>query len=216
MKKKSVLIGLLLLLAGGWVLTSCTKNDENTIVPIGTEYYIDDILSVIPDSLQTQFMAAFGVMPQGAIPPKINGEYVVDPKQRVGSNVTEWPLSVVEPNVYLRFIKQHNELVVMELSEATEQLTDTVFVMGHDSDFTAYLIEDKTYDVELDANTYHVKMKRGIVIGGRVTETGIANLRMASIIMEASDDSQGVLSQYAPGSYFIYKDGDGLAANLDW
>ena len=60
MKIKQIILSLGLLVAGGMMLSSCTKNDENTIALIGTESYIDDILSVIPDSLQTRFFAEFG------------------------------------------------------------------------------------------------------------------------------------------------------------
>ena len=70
MKKNRIILGLWLLLAGGIAMTSCTKNDTSTIVLIGTEYYIDDILSVIPDTLQSKFFAAFGSIPEGPVPPK--------------------------------------------------------------------------------------------------------------------------------------------------
>ena len=97
--KKSIIFGLLLLLASGVALTSCTKNDTSTVVLIGTEYYIDDILSVIPDSIQTRFLSDFGGYPEGPVPPKIEGSFVINPKQRVTSNVSGWPLQAVEPNV---------------------------------------------------------------------------------------------------------------------
>ena len=54
MKIKQIILSLGLLVVGSMMLSSCTKNDDNTIALIGTEYYIDDILSVIPDSLQTR------------------------------------------------------------------------------------------------------------------------------------------------------------------
>lgn len=213
MKHKSIIWALGLLVAGGLMLNSCTKNDDNTIALIGTEYYIDDILAVVPDSA---FLANFGSYPHGSIPPKIEGSYVMDPKQRVYSNVLGWPLTLVEPNVYLRFGKQHNGVAVMDLNEATEQVTDTVFVMGNNDDFTVYFVEDKAYDVPFDTTTYHVKMKRGIIMKGKVAETGLANFRMASVIMEIEDNSNGALSQYPVGSYFIYKDGDNLAEFFEW
>lgn len=197
-------------------MTSCTKNDTSTIVLIGTEYYIDDILSVIPDTLQSKFFAAFGSIPEGPVPPKIDGSYVIDPKQRVSSNVDGWPLNAIEPNVYLRFVGQHNGVAAMDLNEATETLTDTVFVCGHDRAFTVYFIENKTYDMEIDNHTYHARMKRGVVMIGEVTDRGLSNLRYATIVMETEDDSGGLIGQYANGSYFIYKDGDGLAENQEW
>jgi hypothetical protein len=202
----------------GLALTCCTKNGENTIVLIGTEYYIDDILSVIPDSLQTSFSADFGSIPEGPVPPKIDGSYVVAPKLRVSSNLTEyeWPLQTVEPNMYMRFANQHNGIVKMDLNEATETVTDTVFVCGNGSAFAVYFIENKSYEIELGGQTYHAKVKRGIVMKGQVIEDGLKDFRYATIIMKSEDDSNGLIAQYPQGSYFIYKDGDGLAKREVW
>lgn len=216
MKIKQIILSLWLLVAGGLMLSSCTKNDDNTIVLIGTEYYIDDILSVIPDSLQTRFFAEFGSIPEGPVPPKIEGSYVMNPKQRVSSNVAGWPLQTVEPNMYLRFTRQHNGIAEMDLNEATETKTDTVFVCGNGSAFAVYFIENKAYEMEIDGYTYHVSVKRGIVMKGKVTDAGLSDFRYATILMKSEDDSHGLISQYPNGSYFIYKDGDGLAKNEDW
>ena len=216
MKTNRIILSLWLLVAGGMALTSCTKNDTTTISLIGTEYYVDDILSVIPDSLETKFLSDFGSIPDGPVPPKIEGSYMMNPKQRVSSNVQEWPLQAVEPNVYLRFSKQHNGIVTMDLNEATETMTDTVFVCGNGSAFTVYFIENKAYEVQVDNHTYHVRMKRGIVMKGAVSDRGLSNFRYATIIMETEDDSGGLIGQYENGSYFIYKDGDGTAENQEW
>ena len=216
MKKKRFLLGLWLLLAGDMVMTSCTKNDTSTIVLIGTEYYIDDILSVIPDSLKAEFNSHFGSIPEGPVPPKIEGSYVVAPKQRVYSNVDGWPLQAVEPNIYLRFTGQHNGVVAMDLAEATETFTDTVFICGHDRAFTVYFVENKAYEMPVNNQTYHVRMKRGVVMKGEVTDAGLSNFRYATIVMETEDDSNGFIGQYDNGSYFIYKDADGTAACQEW
>ena len=202
--------------AAVFMMASCTKNDENTIALIGTEYYIDDILSVVPDTLQTKFFAEFGSIPDGPVPPKIEGEYVIAPKERVASNVFGWPLQATEPNVYLRFKGQHNGLVAMDFNEATENLTDTVFVSGNGNAFAVYFIEDKNYEMLMSGNTYHVRVKRGVIMKGKVTEAGLSDFRYATIIMEAEDDSNGLIGQYPGGSYFIYKDGDGTAECIDW
>ena len=214
--KRITKIGTLALIFFGMVFASCTKNDENTIVLIGEERYIDDILTVIPDTLKPMFDVVFGSIPQDPVPPKIEGSFVVDPKQRVSSNVSVWPLTVIEPNLYLKFSDQHNGVVAMDLNEATEQLTDTVFVMGHNKDFTIYFVEDKSYDVPFNEQSFHVRVKRGVIMKGTMNDYGMANFSIASIIMEAEDDSGGLLGQYAPGSFFVYRDGNGLAEYLDW
>lgn len=210
-------IGLIVfVLLGAFLLSSCTKNDDTTIVLIGEERYIDDILTVIPDTLKPVFDGVFGTIPEGPVPPKIEGSYVVDPKQRVSTNVEAWPLTVIEPNVYLKFSEQHNGVAIMDLNEATEQLTDTVFVMGHNEDFTVYFVENKSYDVPFGEQSFHVRVKRGIIMKGTTSSNGLSNFKIASIIMEAEDNSNGVLSQYAPGSFFVYRDGNGLAESFEW
>lgn len=207
-RKKLAIWVLGFIAAGSMMMASCTKNDETTIVVIGTEYYIDDILSAVPDSLQTQFFADFGSIPSGAIPPKIEGSYVMDPKQRVSSNLDGWPANTIEPNVYLRFAKQHNGIVNMDLNETTETVTDTVFICGNGSDFAVYFVEDKDYEIGW--------MKRGVIMKGKVTADGLADFRYATVVMETEDHSGGQFGLYPVGSYFIYKDGNGLASNLDW
>ena len=199
------------------LVANCTKNDETTIIPIGTESYIDDIFSVIPDSTMQAFGDTFGNVPQGYVPVNIEGDYVIAPKQRVASNVAGWPLnpSDPEPNVGLRFSEQQNGVVRVELTEALEQMTDTAFVMGSGNDFTVYFIENKAYEVPFVQTSFHVDMKRGIVIKGSMTAEGIRNLYFAVVVMEVSDDSNGLIPQYEPGSYFIYKDGNGMASRLD-
>lgn len=216
MMKKRMIRPFGLLLAGVIMLSSCTKNDESTITLIGTEYYIDDILTVVPDSLQTKFFSDFGSIPSGAIPPKIEGSFVMSPKQRVCSNMSDWLLQTVEPNVFMRFASQHNGIVTMDLNEATETVTDTVFVQGNGSNFVVYFIEDKNYELELDNHTYQARTKRGVVMKGKVTDNGFSDFRFATIIMEAEDNTGGLIEQYPRGSYFIYKDGDGTVERQEW
>ena len=139
------------------LLTACTKNDDSTVILLGTEYYVETILEAIPDSLRTTFEQQFGKLPQGYIPPKVEGNFVVAPKQRCYSNVANWPLNVVEPNMSLCFSNQHNSVVELNLTEATETFTDTVFVIGHKNLFTVYYQESKVMTMGDD----EVVLKRG-------------------------------------------------------
>ena len=192
-------------------MITCTKNDTTTVSLIGTEYYIDDIVSVIPDSLQTEFYAAFGTIPEGPVPPKIEGSYVMAPKQRVASSLSEieWPLDlpIPENNVYLKFSGQHNGVVAIDLNETPETLTDTVFVQGNGQNFVVYFIEDK------EVEEFSARIKRAVIMKGRVTDAGLSDFRYATIVLETEDE----LNQLAePGSYYIYKDGNGIAERFDW
>ena len=207
-----------LLMVVGVALSSCTKNDDTTIALIGTEYYIDDILSVIPSSVQTQFLADFGSIPKGPVPPKVEGSYVMSPKQRVNSSLWagNWPLNIIENNTWLRFTNQHNGIVKMDLNDAVETVTDTVFVCGNGNAFAVYFIENKAYEMEIDGQTIHARVKQGVVMKGQVVEEGLSDFRYATIIMESEDDSNGLIGLYDSGTYFIYKDGDGIAKNEEW
>lgn len=184
---------------------SCTKNDKDTIVLLGTESYIDDILDVIPDSLRIVFDTHFGQIPRGYVPPNVEGDFVIAPKQRCISNAANWPLSVTEPNTSLSFTNQHNSVVELNLAEATETFTDTVFVVGHDNLFTVYYQESKS----MTLNTQEIIMKRGILIKGEMCGEGIKDLCFANIIMDVQGDTENAAAR--PGQFFIYKDGDGIA-----
>ena len=197
---------MLLAFAGGLALGACTKNDNNTIVPIGTED-IKDIHEVIPDSLYAEFDSVFGGIPQGFVPPKIEGSYVMAPKHRVASNmpVSDWPLDQEESNMYLRFTKQHNGIAQIELKEISDPVTIyPVFVCGNgnDNSFAVYF-EEKI-------EVLNIKMTRAVIMKGKVSEAGLVDFQFATITKESDGGGQ------LPGSFFIYKDGNGLAERYDW
>ena len=187
------------------LLPACTKNEDSTVVLLGTENYVETILEAIPDTLRTTFEQQFGEIPQGYVPPKIEGRFVFGPKQRCHSNAPYWPLNVVEPNVSLCFSNQHNSVVELNLAEATETFTDTVYVVGYGKKFTVYYQESKPLTVDDDA----VVLKRGILIKGEMCDEGIRNLYFANIVMDVVGNTETALVE--PGQYFIYKDGDGMA-----
>ncbi len=189
-------------------MLSCTKNDETTVVLLGEESYIHDIVDVIPGNLQPTFAEHFTIH-KGYIPPKVEGRYVVGKKERVYSNVDSlsWPLNVTEPNIYLTIKDQHNRVASLILEEATSSETDTVYITGHDEYFTMYYVEYKS----INYLGFDTRIKRAMLINGEVCEWGVKNLYIASVILEAYDNSGGALAQYKRGDFFIYKDGDGLS-----
>lgn len=196
------------------LITSCTKNEDSTIVLIGEEQYIDEILDVIPDSLVSTFNSYVKIH-RGYFPPNIQGEYIFSPKKRVYTNATTpWPLEVVERDVFLRFSDQHNRVSTFLHREQNNTETDTVYVIGHDTYFTVYYQENKL----LDYGMYEVKIKRGIIYSGRLMNDGIRNLFYASIIMDVEDESNntGPYETQPVGTFFIYKDGNGVAETYDW
>lgn len=206
---------LILMAVAAVMMAGCTKNDDTTIVILGEEEYFNEIIKVIPSDLINEFDSRFGVQ-KGNLPPNVEGEFVMAPKKRVYSSLskTVWPLDIQEPNVYLKFESQNNRIAKFKHYEEFITSVDTIYVMGKDDRFTAYYVEDKLFDYGI----YEVKMKRGIIYSGRVTEDGIKYLKYANIIMDVQDDSHGVIETYPVGTFFIYEDGsnNGLAERKDW
>lgn len=197
-----------------FIVFSCTKNDETTVILLGKETYVQDIIEMIPDSLQNSFLAEFGEIHEGYIPPKIEGDYIVNRKQRVYSNTTElWPLDVYEREMPLTIKDQHNREAIFILEEAFETRTDTVYIIGHDNYFTIYGLEEKSlFD---GANT--INIKRAVLIKGEICDDGIKDLYFANIILDVhddSDDTTGIPISYDKGVFFIYRDEDGLAERI--
>lgn len=192
---------------------SCTTNDESTVVLLGEELYIRELTEVIPDSLLNVFEEHFGTIPAGYIPQNIEGEYVVTPKQRVYSNIpeTEWPLDIVEPDISIVLSRQHNRECIMQLREATATLTDTVYITGVDNMFAVYYTEEKT----LQHSGYEHQITRNVIFKGEITDSGIENLNIASIIVDVEDSSGGDMIQYKKGDFFLYKDGDGISEKIN-
>lgn len=212
MKRKRIILGFCLLLTSGMVLSSCIKeNLGKTVALIGTEDYVRDINSLIPDTLQGKFEAMFQGIPTGAVPVSIavpdsvpEDAYVVHANLLVKTNLYNVTSPIAYPDVYMRFSKQHNGIVVVELAESTEQRTDTAYVMGNNNDFTVYFVEDKV----VSTNSH---VKRGVILCGTWAQGGLSNFRMAFVVLE----SEGNQAQ-TPGTYYFYKDGDGLAERCVW
>lgn len=185
---------------------SCTENDNTTVVLLGKETYLKKMTEVIPDSLIGVFENYFGTIPSGYIPPNIEGEYIVSPKRRIFSNVSQdnWPLDIVEPDFSMTLSRQHNRECIMQLNEASSTLTDTVYISGYDNMFSVYYTEDKT----LQHSGYEHNITRNIIVKGEITDYGIKDLKIASIIVKAYDNSNGNIIQYKSGDFFLYEDGD--------
>ena len=211
-----------ILFATAFILGSCTKNDDTTLTLLGSEGYVvnydkylHDILSAIPSSQVNAFKEKLRLY-EGNIPPKVEGEYVVAPKNRVASNVaaSNWLLNVHEPNVYLKFSDQHNRVASMIHYEEFITEIDTVYLRGSGERFVAYYIEDK----EIEYGMYKVNIKRGVIYSGRISDEGIKYLQYASVIMDVENNSHGFIDTYPVGTFFIYEDGsyEGLAERKEW
>ena len=208
MKKLALLFAVLTVM----LLTNCVKDGEETIIYLGQENYIPPIETIIPQELLDVFYDSVGEIYRGYIPPNVEGKFVVNPKKRVlSNNLVTWPLEVVEPDMVLSLANQHNGVVVTcECAEATVTMTDSVYIMGHNSFFTLYFKEYKPFEDQ----GFETKITRAMMIVGEVCKEGIRNLKYADIILDVQDNSGGLIVQYPVGQYFIYEDGDGLSRRL--
>ena len=236
MKEKKNIFGIGLLMAFCLLVSSCTKEGSNgeTIVPIGEEYFDIEELFMEPEVKASfdEVREKMGICHEGSIlpyykdliPPKLEGSYLMNHTMLIESYMGNEHSQVAMPNVTMNFTHQHNSIATIEFMESSmTQKTDTVYIIGNSDGFTAYFIEKKEYDQPYNGQTYHVKIKRGIIMSGSVTPNGLSGVtapeghtkfRYASIIMKWENDPPVGLPQYDPGTYFIYEEDDGLAEKL--
>lgn len=185
------------------IVTSCLKDEMNkTIVLMGTESEVKPIDSIIPDTLLTYIADSVKmgdsvmIPPVGNIPPDIQGEFVFGPRELFSFNDTH---HMGSDTLYIRFggdpdtalnsyypQGQHNRMVLCDIKEPSLPLMSIdAFVMGTDNKFTVYF--DVTYDnVGNPATGGSYSLKRGYVLTGIVTNTGIERARLACVNIESS------------------------------
>jgi len=202
-----------LLCAAGMMLgMACcqkTADEGDTVILLGYESYVVPLMDFMPDTLRTVFPSHFGSMPEGYIPPNIEGEYRIGKKQFCHANL--FPIHDTE-DMHLRITHQHNRVAHVELDEYGTVTTDTAYIMGNGPKFTLYFTEVKetTFFGAQCSNT------RLVVISGEKTDKGIKDLRFGNIILDEGESSDPYITAFVPGMYFIYKDEDGLSEYCDW
>ena len=89
-------------------LVSCNKmtDTDETIILLGKESYVQPLIEMIPDSLQSKLLSLFGTIPEGFIPPNIEGEYKIE-KQFCHSNFIDLSDNL---DMHLRVKDQHNRV----------------------------------------------------------------------------------------------------------
>ena len=205
-------IGILFLLLLGSF--SCHKEGESkdTIVLMGEEKYVKELKELITiDSLKNKFTAEFGDMPEGLIPPNIEGEYFIDSLQLLSSN---YAITENASEIHLEISRQHNRVAAVQLYQGTPASTDTAYIMGSGDNnrFTLYLTERK----EIEFQGAHFSVKRFVVFSGEKTPGGIRDLKYGSIVLDSDYQLTPVEGPFTPGAYFIYRDADGFSENDTW
>ena len=191
--------------------TQCKKESEagESIILLGTESYVKKLTEIIPEAWQNDFSTNYGAIPQGYIPPNIEGEYAISPKQFVYSNFIDLSNDL---NMYLKVTDQHNRVATVDFYEGETLHTDTAYIMGSGQNFSLYFVEKRT----LDFNGIVSTVDRVVLITGEKTTEGIKKLRFGSMILDVREGVNPFIGTFVPGWFFICRDQDGLAENCHW
>lgn len=212
MKKVFWFVVALLLLAG------CLKDDpsQGTIILMGAESDVKSIEEVIPDTLLNFIMdrTVMGndtiVLPEGNIPPDVQGEYMFFPRELYRDN-GHHPLA--GDTLFFRFggdrpietlayypEGQHNRITPGDLLEKgfPQRQIDKVYLMGEGPDFTAYFTVAYDNCYEPMSQVYYT-LTRGYIITGTVTENGITHAIMACVNISVVPNTP---SQFIPFDAF--------------
>jgi hypothetical protein len=192
-------------------MTQCKKESTvgDSVILLGTENYVKKLTEIIPEEWMNDFSTHYGELHQGYIPPNIEGEYAISPKQFVYSNFLDLSNDL---DMYLKVTDQHNRVATVEFYEGETLRTDTAYIMGSQQYFSLYFVEKRTLDFEGDLST----VSRVVLITGKKTLEGIKNLRFGSMILDVREGANPFIGNFVPGWFFIYKDQDGLAENCHW
>jgi hypothetical protein len=192
-------------------MTQCKKESVagDSVILLGTESYVRKLAEMIPVEWQDDFFTYYGEIPQGYIPPNIEGEYVISPKQFVYSNFIDLFDNL---DMHLKITDQHNRVAIVDFYEGETIHTDTAYIMGSGPNFSLYFEEKRKLDFYGDITT----VKRVVLFTGEKTPEGIKGLRFGSIILNANEGVNPFVGSFVPGWFFIYRDKDGLAENCQW
>lgn len=223
-------IKLIFLALAVLMMSSCLKDDpqEGTIILMGTESYVKDINEVIPDTLlkalaDTNVMQMNPVViPQGNMPPDVQGGFVLRPKELLWYN--EYPVPDGD-SIRFRFggngndlgyypNGQHNRVMPCDYEEnGMSGHTDVAYLMGSGNAFTAYFV--LTFEHIDDIPGVDYGMTRGYVIMGEMGKNGdaIDNARVAYINLNmkvnfnniAVSGVQNSFIEEMEGCVFVYR-----------
>ncbi|MBO6023395.1 MAG: hypothetical protein J6P83_00890 [Bacteroidales bacterium] len=192
-------------------MTQCKKESPagDSIMLLGTEDYVRKLTEIIPEEWQNDFFTYYGDIPQGYIPPNIEGEYVISPKQFVYSNFIDLSDDL---DMHLKVTDQHNRVAVVEFHEGETLRIDTAYIMGSGQNFSLYFEEERTMNFYGSLSS----VKRLVLITGEKKPEGIQYLRFGSMILDVHESVNPFIGTFVPGWFFIYKDRDDLAENCHW
>lgn len=206
------------------VLVSCTKTDtKDTIILLGDESYYKEnvyqqIINAIPSDINISEILP--EIPDGCVPPNIEGDYCVDPNWKTyHNNIPVEP--GVASNCYVHFGEQHNAISNMAIVQGdsinypqyiSPLYSDTIFIKGYNDRFTAFYIVD-----HIDKQNNNIIYHKGVLITGIIGELngvrGIRNFHRIEVIID-SDDELGLA--IPNGTIISYYDTDNISKRCHW
>lgn len=210
--------GFVILALAALVLNSCLKDDphEGTIILMGTESYVKSIEEVIPDTLlkvlkdKNIVQMDQAVLPHGNMPPDVQGEFVLRPKELLWYN--EYPI-LDGDSIRFRFggdgsangfyqNGQHNRVTPCDYEEnGMLEHTDVAYLMGSGNKFTAYFELTHEHIDEIPGVDFNIT--RGYVITGELVQNGAAinNVRVAYINLNMKVNSNNIAVSGVPNAF---------------
>lgn len=208
-------------------MLGCNKHDS-TVILVNPENYIkdiDDVTSVLVGDnivkLTDFYKSNVGIMPDGLLPPNIEGTYVVSPNIRVASTTYIHDTLQVDT---IRFYNQNNGIASCDFRGET---VDTIYVLGcmntdKVGEFTTFFRLHYFKDILENYVHYNIERVSGFIITGKVKysrktmrATEMYNLHISEIIIQEKKKPEGGSLPYEPGTMYISKDGNILSERID-
>ena len=191
--------------------TECSKQtaESDIVVLLGTESYVKPLSEFMIEDIADDFESHYGSIPEGYIPPNVEGEYLISPTKFHYSNIG---IFSDNPDIHLRITNQHNRIATVELDDRGIIKIDTAYLMGKGPDFTLYFSETR----EMNYFGSSSQVERCVIIKGEKSDNGIKHLQIGLIILKASQSSNPWIGNFQTGDYFIYYDGNYMSDNCDW
>ena len=206
----------MLLLAALFCLTACNKDGDETIaLEFGdgsSDKDVDTRLdNVVPSDIQ-DYIDDYMPLYRGKNPPNIEGVYHFYPIVIVYCSDGEYnPGEIMGDNSVIKISNQNSKNNTLDYDSYDLELSQTslvgkgAFVSGSGNDFTAYFVNEGTYD--------GIYAKMAMIFSGTKTSQGIKNLRSCSVMLAKNDPGHDLMDV---GTYRISKDQDGLSENYTW
>ena len=223
------------------LIIGCSKDNHETLVPLGDEYYIRPIDDIYPKTYRDRWpnlapgyysMSGGNLQPpinEGFLPPKIEGEYVIKGMRIAGDETMHtpngedipFPYSTVNGmNIYFNVKGQKNGLANIYIREYNKhgievKEVDSVFIYGNGATGEFSMCFDAIRPMgQLGEQTL------GYIITGKMgyksendSTYGIRDVRMWHVVKEKTE----TLPQYINiGGQRAYKDSIGFAEKVEY